>query len=92
MPCPPPGDLPDPSIEPVSLMSPEFAGRFFTTSTTWEAGHLGNRKTFLGNLNNTYESKTSIKSLKTLLRKMHFGFSIDPKVCLTHFLLSLSAL
>ena len=92
MPCPPPGDLPDPRIEPVSLMSPELAGRFFTTSTTWEAGHLGNTKTFLGNLNNTYESKTSIKSLKTPLRKMHFGFSVDPKVCLTHFLLSLSAL
>ena len=60
---------------------------FFTTSTIWEAGHLGNRKTFLGNLNNTYESKTSIKSLKTPLRKMHFGFPVDPKVCLTHFLI-----
>ena len=37
LPCPPPGNLPDPGIEPVSLMSPELAGRFFTTSTTWEA-------------------------------------------------------
>ena len=27
----PPGDLPDPGIEPVSLVSPAFAGRFFTT-------------------------------------------------------------
>ena len=36
-PCPPPGDLPDPGIEPVSLMSPALAGRFFTTSATWEA-------------------------------------------------------
>ena len=35
--CPPPGDLPDPGIEPVCLMSPALAGRFFTTSTTWEA-------------------------------------------------------
>ena len=25
-----PGDLPDPGIEPVSLMSPALAGRFFT--------------------------------------------------------------
>ena len=33
---PPPGDLPYPGIEPVSLTSPALAGRFFTTSTTWE--------------------------------------------------------
>ena len=30
-------DLPDPAIEPVSLVSPALAGGFFTTSTTWEA-------------------------------------------------------
>ena len=30
-------DLPDPGIEPASLMSPAVAGEFFTTSTTWEA-------------------------------------------------------
>ena len=29
LPCPPPGDLPDPEIEPLSLMSPELAGGFF---------------------------------------------------------------
>ena len=31
---PPPGDLPDPGIE---FVPPALAGRFFTTSTTWEA-------------------------------------------------------
>ena len=31
------GDLPDPGVEPVSLMSPALAGGFFTTSATWEA-------------------------------------------------------
>ena len=36
-PFPPPGDLSDPETEPVSLMSPALAGRFFTTSTIWEA-------------------------------------------------------
>ena len=36
LPCPSPGDLPDPGIEPTSLMSPALAGRFFTSSTTWE--------------------------------------------------------
>ena len=30
--CPPPGDLPDPGIEPMSLMSLALASRFFTTS------------------------------------------------------------
>ena len=35
--CPLPGDLPDSGIEPASLMSPALPGRFFTTSTTWEA-------------------------------------------------------
>ena len=34
---PPPGDLPDPAIEPESLASPALAGGFFTTSATWEA-------------------------------------------------------
>ena len=34
LPCPPPGDLPDLGIKP---MSPALAGRFFTTSTTCEA-------------------------------------------------------
>ena len=36
LPCPPPGDLPDPGIKPASVMSPALAGRFFTTSATWE--------------------------------------------------------
>ena len=31
--CSPPGDLPDPGMEPESLMSPALAGGFFTTST-----------------------------------------------------------
>ena len=37
LPCSPPGDLPNPGIEPTSLTSPTLAGGFFTTSTTWEA-------------------------------------------------------
>ena len=37
LPCTPPGDLPDPGIEPTSLMSPVLAGRFFPTSAPWEA-------------------------------------------------------
>ena len=30
------GDLPDPGIKLISLMSPALVGRFFTASTTWE--------------------------------------------------------
>ena len=37
LPCPPPGDLPNPGTEPMSLMSPALAGGFFPTSATWEA-------------------------------------------------------
>ena len=40
LPCPSPGDLPNPGTEPESLISPALAGRFFTTSTTWEAPAL----------------------------------------------------
>ena len=43
LPFPSPGDLPHTGIDPASLMSPALAsaGRFFTTSTTWEV--LGDR-------------------------------------------------
>ena len=36
LPCPSPGDLPKPGIEPTSLKSPALASRLFTTSATWE--------------------------------------------------------
>ena len=42
LPCPPPGDLPHPGIEPFSLMSPALAGEFFTTSATWEVFSMYN--------------------------------------------------
>ena len=37
---PPPGDLPNPGIKP---MSPELAGIFFTTSAIWGAQFWGAR-------------------------------------------------
>ena len=40
LPCPPPGDLPNPRIEPTSLMSPALPGGFFTTSAMGEAQTL----------------------------------------------------
>ena len=37
LPFPFPRDIPDPGVEPQSLMSPALAGKFFTLSTAWEA-------------------------------------------------------
>ena len=34
LPCPSPGNLPNPGTEPASLVSPALAGGFFTTSAT----------------------------------------------------------
>ena len=44
MPYPPPGDLPNPGIEPGCLTSPALAGGFFTTRATWEALSNGKRR------------------------------------------------
>ena len=41
LPCPPPGNLPDPQIESISLtvsVRDPPVGGFFTTSTAWEVG------------------------------------------------------
>ena len=48
--CPPPGHLPKPGIKPMFLTYPAFAGRFFTTSATWEHPHVSDCTT---NNNNT---------------------------------------
>ena len=37
LPFPPPGDFPDPGIEPESPMSPALAGGFFTTESIFFA-------------------------------------------------------
>ena len=51
MPFPSPGDLPNPGIEPTSLMSPVLAaGGFFTTGTT----STGDITLFFPHLNNHY--------------------------------------
>ena len=41
LPRPPPGDLPDPGIEPASLTSPVLAGGFFTTGTPGAEARCG---------------------------------------------------
>ena len=56
-PGPSPGDLPNPGIEPVSLISPALAGGLFTTSMTWEAQRRGR---FLANFGLTYISTVDL--------------------------------
>ena len=36
LPCPPPGDLPNPGIKPVFVASPALASRFITIRVTWD--------------------------------------------------------
>ena len=50
LPFPPPGDLPDPGIEPPSLKSPALSGGFFTASATWEASPFLGRNYLLPRL------------------------------------------
>ena len=40
LPCPPPGDLPKPGIQLMSLLSPTLEGGFLTTGVTWEEAHI----------------------------------------------------
>ena len=47
LPFPSPGDLPNPGIKSVSLMSPALAGGFFTTSVSWKAQAPGKIKNIL---------------------------------------------
>ena len=44
LPLPILGNLLDPGIKPVSLVSPALAGGFFTTSATWEAQLQGRQE------------------------------------------------
>ena len=64
LPFPPPGNLPDPGIKPVSLKSPALAGQLLTTSTTWEA-HLAH---------------TRLKNSKCLQGLIPFGGSQEESV------------
>ena len=41
LPCPPPGDLPDPGIKPAAFMSPALAGGLFAASSTGKPFFIG---------------------------------------------------
>ena len=79
LPCPPPGDLPDPGIEPISLMSPALAGGFFTISTTWET----QKHTTVCKINNKILS--SVQSLS------HVRFFVTPWTAACQVFLSITS-
>ena len=83
LPCPPPGDLPSPGIEPASLVSPALAGRFFTSELpgkplSWEnwsqisvcSTIVGEKQFPLKGKHRPYEQRWQglLKSLFTLFR------------------------
>jgi len=70
--CPPPGDLPNLGIKPVSLTSLAFAGRFFTTSATWEADIMPFRRQIP--MNKILTDKKISKDLGRKLKKVCVQF------------------
>ena len=56
LPCPPPGDLPDPGMKPTSLASPALADSFFSISTTWETIYIHTHITYTHTHTDTYIS------------------------------------
>ena len=74
--CPPPGNRPDPGIEPASLIPPASAGRFLTPSTTWEV-HKRNAQTYSkgcceGSMKSLCPSSNRASSMKEILANGHF--------------------
>ena len=68
------GDLPDPGIEPTSLMSPALASGSFTTSVTWTSYYMDTSQIGLGstcmtlfNFNYLFEDTLLRQSLSEVL-------------------------
>ena len=93
LPCPLPGDLPDPEIEPRSLMSPAFSGGFFTTSATRKGPFVKNQFCSVQSLSHArlfatpwtaaHQASLSIANSQSLLKLM----SIELLMPSNHFIL-----
>ena len=85
LPCPLPGDLPDPGIEPVSLTSPALAGRFFTMSTTRTHRQMGkwgmqlDRKLGTEASHRFYRSIEWLRALSQIGKPLPFCFLYWPR-------------
>ena len=85
LPCPSPGDLPDPWMESTSLKSPTMADGFFTTSATWEVQDSGSSLFNYSILNNLHmpvpKLQLSSEEMQTLLESIssvQFGSITQP--------------
>ena len=65
--CPPPGDLPNPGTGPESLVSPELAGGFFTTSAAWKACVYPEKTTIPKDICTPMFTAAAAKSLQSCL-------------------------
>ena len=72
LPCLPPGDLPDPGIEIMSLIFPALEGGFFTTSATWET-QFGLQFISFKRYFNIVAYQNSLSALKTIFHS-HSGY------------------
>ena len=78
LPCPSPGDLPNPGTEPVSLKSPAWACGFFTTSATKKYRLPGsNQGVYVGG----EEMEWWLRGIQTTHRGMHLGGWSEPRSC-----------
>ena len=81
-----PGDLPNPGIESASPASLALAGRFFTTSATWEAQvsnlHYYMEPAIIVNMGLIYNT---FKKLMEMKMKVSFGFVHESKQGMAHF-------
>ena len=64
LPCPPPGDLPDPAIQAVSLKLPALAGGFLATGVVW--------KYCAAIINSVFKGKAT--NIQNFLRKFFCSF------------------
>ena len=73
------GGLPDPGIEPESLMSPALAGGCFTTSATWEASHHSDMKiSFFPGISLKIFSPWNSHSSNSQVSSWKHGFQASP--------------
>ena len=75
LPCPHPGDLPDPETEPTSLESPVLAGGFFMTSVTLETSFRRVSKIIWGQSSQPPIGGTEVLQAPQLLHFLEF-FSV----------------
>ena len=99
LPCPSPGDLSDPGIEPMSLTSPALVDGFFTTSTTWETPpslswvvKSRKKKKFINKEPSIIVFKKGLFRVlikKSFTKKQHFPWKFY-KMCTNSWVLSMS--